>query len=133
MNFNVIIVDDDAVVLFLHKILVERSILPGPNGVFQDGKEALKYIEKGAPQEKPYLVLLDINMPGMNGWEFLDAVQNKSFKDNIFVAMVTSSVNTQDMNTAKEYPQVIQYIEKPLQSEVFENLHKTMEDLIKGK
>lgn len=133
MDFKVILVDDDAVVLFLHKILIKRSILPTPSGVFQDGKQALEYIERSNPQKHLYLILLDINMPVMNGWEFLEAVQEKCFKENVFVAMVTSSINSYDMSTARKYPQVIQYLEKPLRSEAFESLYKQIEDIINEK
>lgn len=124
MDFNVILVDDDAVVLFLHKMLLERSRLPSPSGVFQNGKEALEFIAKKKSFATPCLVLLDINMPIMNGWEFLEAVQKKQFRDKIFVAMVTSSINSQDANTAMKYPQVIDYIEKPLRKDAFEHLRQ---------
>ena len=109
MDFKVVIVDDDSVVLFLHKVLIDRSILPSPVGSFKNGKEALEHISADGIYETPYLVLLDINMPVMNGWEFLDEIQNKDYKDNIYVAMVTSSINTNDIEHASKYPQVIDY------------------------
>lgn len=126
MEFNVILVDDDAVVLFLHKMLLERSSLPSPSGVFKNGKEALDFISTKRSFTTPCLVLLDINMPVMNGWEFLDAVQQEQFRDKIFVAMVTSSINSQDANNALKYPQIIDYIEKPLRKEAFESLRRKL-------
>lgn len=124
MELNVILVDDDSVVLFLHKMLLERSSLPSPTGIFKNGKEALDFISKKQSLITPCLVLLDINMPVMNGWEFLEAVQEKHFRDKIFVAMVTSSINSQDASTAQKYPQVIDYIEKPLRKETFAHLRE---------
>lgn len=133
MDFKVVIVDDDAVVLFLHNVLVERSVLPSPCGTLKNGKEALDFIDQSDVKKIPYLILLDINMPVMNGWEFLDALQEKDFKENIFVAMVTSSINSNDINTAKKYPQVIEYVEKPLKKEVCQTLNNRMHHLVNKK
>ncbi|HET8854398.1 MAG TPA: response regulator [Salinimicrobium sp.] len=128
MEFKVVIVDDDSVVLFLHKVLIDRSILPSAEGSFKNGKEALDYISSNGVRETPYLILLDINMPVMNGWDFLEAIQEKDFKENIFVAMVTSSINTNDMQHALQYPQVIDYLEKPLRKEACEDLYEKMKE-----
>lgn len=128
MDFKVVIVDDDSVVLFLHKVLLERSVLPPAEGSFKNGKEALDYISKDGIRHTPYLVLLDINMPVMNGWDFLEAIQDQEYKDNIFVAMVTSSINTKDREHALKYAQVIDYIEKPLQKDTCMNLYKKMQE-----
>lgn len=128
MEFKVVIVDDDSVVLFLHKVLLDRSVLPSAEGSFKNGKEALDYISSNGVREIPYLILLDINMPVMNGWDFLEAIQEKEFKENIFVAMVTSSINANDMQHALQYPQVIDYLEKPLRKEACEHLYEKMKE-----
>lgn len=129
MEFNTILVDDDEVVLFLHRMLLERSDLPSPLGIFHNGKEALDFICKEPPSKVPCLVFLDINMPVMNGWEFLEAVQEEVFRDKVFVIMVTSSINSQDVHMASKYPQVIDYVEKPLRREFFPVLKEKMESL----
>lgn len=128
MEFKVVIVDDDSVVLFLHKVLIDRSILPSAEGSFKNGKEALEYISRDGVCKTPYLVLLDINMPVMNGWDFLEAIQDKDFKENIFVAMVTSSINTKDVEHAEQFPQVISYLEKPLRKEACDHLFLKMKE-----
>ncbi|MEO6639376.1 MAG: response regulator, partial [Ginsengibacter sp.] len=55
-----------------------------------------------------------INMPVMNGWEFLDAINQSPIADDILIAVVTSSTNESDKKRAFEYKQVIRYIEKPV-------------------
>ena len=128
MEFKVVIVDDDSVVLFLHKVLIDRSILPPAEGSFTNGKDALDYISNNGIYETPYLVLLDINMPVMNGWDFLEAIQHKDYKENIYVAVVTSSINSNDAEHARKFPQVIDYLEKPLRKEACMELYEKMKE-----
>jgi CheY-like chemotaxis protein len=61
--------------------------------------------------------LLDINMPVMNGWEFLQAVQTTDFADSLSVIMVTSSIDQGDREQARQFKQVITFMEKPLNVE----------------
>lgn len=111
MNLETIIADDDEMVMFLHKIAVTESGLSPKPVVAFNGNEALQFIQKNPAG--PFLVLLDINMPVMDGWEFLEAIKN--FKTPaVFVVMVTSSVDSRDKRKAFNYAQVIEYIEKPL-------------------
>lgn len=130
MDFEVVIVDDDSIVLFLHKVLIDRSSLPSAAGSFKNGKEALEYISQNGIRETPCLVLLDINMPVMSGWDFLEAIQEKDFKENIYVAMVTSSINSKDAEHAKQYPQVIDFLVKPLKKETCDHLLEKMQQLL---
>lgn len=131
MEFKVVLVDDDAVVLFLHQVIAKRSDLPPVTFTCQQAREALDKIANG-PQQVPYLVLLDINMPGMNGWQFLDALQDRDFKQNVYVAIVTSSINSQDRIKAKEYPQFLEYLEKPLSAKDLNSLCLKMKAFIPG-
>lgn len=130
MDFKVVLVDDDAVVLFLHEVLVKRSCLPPVAFRCKNAREALDKIEGSTAMDTPYLVLLDINMPVMNGWEFLKAIQEKPFKENLFVAIVTSSINSQDRKKAENFPQFIEYLEKPLSIHELGNLCDKIESLI---
>lgn len=130
MDFNVVIVDDDSVVLFLHKVLIEYSDLPSACASFKNGKDALDHISSDGVNETPYLVLLDINMPVMNGWDFLEAIQQQEYRKNIYVAMVTSSINSKDAEQARHYSQVIDYLEKPLKKEACDQLYQKMQHLL---
>lgn len=129
MNTDVVIIDDDAVVLFLHKILVQRSALPSSLQCFNNGTEAYLHLCNRSSKE-PILVLLDINMPNMSGWEFLEKLTLEGCDKNVMVVMVTSSINSSDRKKAEEYPNVIEYLEKPLSKEACENLHSKVQRLI---
>lgn len=128
MNADVVIVDDDAVVLFLHKILVQRSSLSSSLHCFDNGLDAY-YFLCSRNSEDPIIVLLDINMPTMSGWDFLDKMVANGCNQNVWVVMVTSSINSSDRQKAKKYPNVIDYLEKPLSKEACANLHARVRHL----
>lgn len=122
MNPDVIVIDDDAVVLFLHKVLIKRSKLSTNVRDFLYAEDALKFIRQ-RKSENPLLIFLDINMPICNGWEFLDEMGQSSISSRTFVVMVTSSINESDREKAGKYPQVIDYCEKPLSKQACENIY----------
>jgi CheY-like chemotaxis protein len=81
-----------------------------------------------------YLLLLDINMPVMSGWDFLDAIRLRSYADQVYAVIVSSSIDTGNHKKAEQYKQVIGYLEKPINvrmlqdfkaSDVFQRLVKT--------
>lgn len=113
-NIRVMIVEDDPIISFLHKEVLKSNKIVDDPLVFMNGKEALDFILNDAG-EKFYLVLLDINMPVMNGWQFLDRMENeKEIACRMKVAIVTSSINPSDKVKAKEYLTVDYYLSKPL-------------------
>ncbi|MFP5039462.1 response regulator [Parasediminibacterium sp. JCM 36343] len=114
MNLKVLIVDDDPTIKLLHRAIVVKSNLSAQPLVFGDGKAAFDYFSTQYDENENYLILLDINMPVMNGWDFLGAIQDFSFANKLRVIMVTSSVDSADKENAKQFPQVIGYLEKPL-------------------
>lgn len=132
MSIQVLIVDDDQVVVFLHKTIVSRSSLSANPTTFISGRKTLEYLDTHHRSGDKFLVLLDINMPMMNGWELLEEISKKSYANDILVAMVTSSINKLDKDRVKEYPQVIEYIEKPITLEICEALakHPSLSELL---
>lgn len=130
MNTDVVIIDDDAVVLFLHKILVQRSTMSSSLKCFDNGIDAYRYLCNRI-STNPILVLLDINMPTMSGWDFLDKIALETCDENVWVVMVTSSINQSDKKKAGTYPNVIDYLEKPLSKEACEQLHAKVRHLLK--
>jgi len=124
MKLKTLIVDDDAMVVFLHKLAVVEGGLSNFPAVAGNGSQALAYISENQTSGTYLLILLDINMPEMDGWGFLDALQTLSIQTPISVVMVTSSIDKRDRNRAKEYRQVIDYIEKPLNSATCADLKK---------
>lgn len=129
MEITVLLVDDDPVVLFLHQMLVKKSGCAPETLDFKDGRQALDFILHNR-EKAPFLILLDINMPVMDGWEFLEAIQEVGSKEDFFVAIVSSSINKNDIHKAGEYPQVIDYLEKPLSRAVLLQLFEKISTLV---
>ena len=124
MTFEVFTVDDDKIITLVHKKMVLKSNFHVDPISFLNGKDVLDYILNNNSIEKTYCILLDINMPLMNGWEFLDAINQSKIAARILVFMVTSSVDKLDKEKAKTYPLVIDFLEKPISLKILEDLKK---------
>mgnify|MGYP006281702529 CR=1 FL=1 len=114
---HLLIVDDDPIVCKLHKRILMKSAFGGNIQVFSNGKLALDYIQENSGTGHHHLILLDINMPIMNGWKMLDALQEKNYEALIHVIMVTSSLDNDDKKLSQGYKQVVGYLIKPLRKE----------------
>lgn len=119
---KVLVVDDDEIIVFLHNMIMQDNGMASDSLSFQNGKEAFDYLNSENNLNQTCLVLLDINMPVMNGWQLLDNIQSAPYAKNIHVVMVTSSIDTEDREKASQYPQVIAYFEKPLNNKSLKQL-----------
>jgi CheY-like chemotaxis protein len=111
---NILLVEDDSLdVIDMQRTLTKMNILH-KTAVAKNGEEAIEYLESPeAAENKPDLVLLDINMPKMNGIEFLTAIRKKEQWRDLKVFMVTTSDERIDREAAKKLG-VSGYIVKPL-------------------
>lgn len=115
---NVLVIDDDNVFNYLVEDAFEEANINCKVTFKTRAKEALKYLKDGL-NPSPELIFLDINMPVMTGWEFLDEYEkiklHKTSKTKI--VMLSSSIYKEDKDKAKEYNKVVDFITKPLTSE----------------
>jgi len=127
---KVLCVDDDTISLTISQLLLKRTGFAQEVHTAIDGSEALEYFERLFAEEAdpvaaaPELILLDINMPVMNGWEFLQEY-NPRFRDkltNTHIVILSSTIDPEDFALAKQYPVVAQFISKPLSVENLEEL-----------
>lgn len=128
MRLKVLIIDDDPIILVLHKSIAVRSGLCTEPLSFQNGKAALDYLSKNGSFEEKYLLLLDIHMPLMNGWEFLDSIKPTPLWKQMKIILISSSIDARDHEKAKLYSQVIRYIEKPLRFDICPQLQDIVSD-----
>lgn len=115
---NVLLIDDDAIYQFVSCKTLEATGYTKKIKVCSNGEEAYQFLEKNRhnADELPDVILLDVNMPVMNGWQFLDAYKylKPGLPKEIQVFLVTSSMNDQDREYSKRYNCVQDYIVKPL-------------------
>lgn len=112
---KVLIIDDDPGVLFLHKIIVRESDLNSNPSTFNDAEKALEFILPLDANNAKFLIFLDINMPKINGWKFLDSLMEKINYADIKVIMVTSSLSRIEREKSKDYEVIIDFWEKPME------------------
>lgn len=122
---EIILVDDDPVVTLLHKNQL-KPLGQAPL-ICSNGLEALHLLRQVDDQNKDFLILLDLHMPVMNGWQFLQALNREALRSEVHVIIVTSSVVQEDFNQALEYEQVIGFCRKPLNNEDVQEIQNLSE------
>lgn len=116
----IVLIDDDEITNYLHKQVLYHAQISTTVYVLLNGKEAIDFFrDLNGSFEGDLLVLLDINMPIINGWEFLDKYKNLPVpKDRIHIFILTTSENPKDYEKAQEYSWLIQgFFRKPLTKE----------------
>ncbi|WP_025742972.1 response regulator [Aquimarina pacifica] len=118
-NRKLCLVDDDVIHQFIIKKLIQRvdnekkDLL-----VFSNGEEAIRHLKSSYNdiEQLPDLILLDLNMPVMDGWEFLDEYNSIAplLKKKIKIYILSSSKNPEDIKKAMTYTKISEYITKPI-------------------
>jgi CheY-like chemotaxis protein len=120
------LIDDDEVFVFLTKKLITASEQEVSLETYINGQDAIDRLHEIAADdtELPDLILLDLNMPVMDGWEFLNAYQEVAFTnpDKIHLYIVTSSISPYEVERAKQIPVVREFIVKPMVKQKFVEL-----------
>jgi len=114
----VAVVDDDSVYQFTATRTLKATHMADQILQFQNGKDALTFLKDEHDHNRPLpdIIFLDLNMPITDGWAFLDAFhefRNRLSKE-ITIYVVSSSIDPRDRNRARKYPEVTDYIEKPI-------------------
>ena len=112
------VVHDDAIYQVIINKIIKRSEMFSASSSFKNGKEAVSALHKIIENTEliPDIILLDINMPVMDGWEFMEEIKTiKSQIDKkIIIYIVSSSIAVEDKNKSKEFKDVFAFISKPV-------------------
>jgi response regulator RpfG family c-di-GMP phosphodiesterase len=117
------LIDDSPDDNFFHSREIKKADIATKIITENSGEEALAYLKSN---QEPHsdLIFLDINMPGMNGWEFLEEYNklDKDLQGHAIVIMLTTSDNSSDVAKSKTFGSVSEYITKPLTKEILKGI-----------
>jgi CheY-like chemotaxis protein len=115
-KINLLVIDDDDINIFIIKKIVEKTGFAVNMVARTNGQLAIEYLQEISenPEAFPHLILIDINMPVLNGWEFIEAYEKMNIKKAVDMYMLSSSVYENDIEKAKTYQVVKGFISKPL-------------------
>jgi CheY-like chemotaxis protein len=128
----VLLIDDDDAVNFVNNIVIKKANVAEHIEITYNGREALefltnkgKYLKEGK-HPQPDLIFLDINMPLMDGWEFLEEYHklDECQKSKIIIVMLTTSMNPDDETKADKIPEISGFKHKPLTPEKLNEIMK---------
>jgi CheY-like chemotaxis protein len=129
--YKFLLIDDDRVFHLISSKIIERSGREVQIKTTLSAIDALEYLKsRNRAYELPDIILLDIRMPEMNGFEFLDIFYTLTFPENkeIIVYMLSSSVDSRDIQKAATYSKLKGFLSKPLKEadlkEIFKELDK---------
>lgn len=124
MDKLVLIVDDDPVFRYISAKMIENVSSGLFINSYANGKEALDFLLENYVAANFYYILLDINMPVMDGWEFLGALEITDFikTGNVSLHIVSSSVDDSDIKKSKSYGLVQGFLHKPLSPDMIKSI-----------
>ncbi|TGD77119.1 response regulator [Hymenobacter wooponensis] len=121
---SILLIDDDKTTNFLNRLLLEGLQVADKILVAQNGQEALSIIEQQCQEQGcPPLILLDVNMPVMNGFEFLEAYEPLEYgaKESVVIVMLTTSLHPRDMARLQDLS-IQGFLSKPLTKQMVQEL-----------
>jgi len=133
---QILCIDDDPITLMLCKKVISKSSFSKEIITAQNGEEALHYFNtlkynnnKNKVNKKPELIFLDLNMPVMGGWEFLDHFTSSDYSEfnKASVIVLSSTIDPDDLAKAKKYPIIIDFLSKPITQAMLEYLKKKID------
>jgi CheY-like chemotaxis protein len=120
---TILLIEDDDTINFYNEFVIKEMGVSNDVQIAINGRMALDYLDQrvSAGQPLPELIFLDINMPVMNGFEFIEEYERRGWKEATLIVMLTTSLHPNDVARAKQYESIAEYLHKPL-----------MEDSLKG-
>jgi len=119
---EILIINDNDIIQYLHRKIIALAKFNGSVKTFGNGKDALHYLYQRPENAGRVLILLDIDMPIMNGWEFLEALPDMDGHEKVQVAVISSTIDESERAKSISYPQVLNFCENPINIETVNSL-----------
>lgn len=121
----ILCVDDDPITLMLCKKVINKASFSNEIVTAKNGEEALHYfdeLKQDNEKKVPQLIFLDLNMPIMGGWEFLDSFDNENYSNfnSVKIIILSSTIDPEDLKKAEKYSAVIDFLPKPITASMLE-------------
>ena len=116
MNDLTYIIDDDSIFVFVFKKILKKNDDTREIVNIQNGQDAINVLQTiyNNKQKLPDLIFLDLNMPVLDGWQFLDELEKLPFKDDLKIYIISSTIDSNEIEKAKNYSCVKSFISKPI-------------------
>ena len=113
---SALIIDDDEIIIYLTGALIKKEEFCNRTETFTDGLQAIKRLKLAIETnvDLPQVILFDLNMPVMDGWEFVDEYMKLGIDKSIPLFVFTSSINPADKEKLFSYSSIKGFIQKPL-------------------
>jgi CheY-like chemotaxis protein len=124
---TILLIDDDSATNFINAHLLKKLGYAENIVVRENGREALDYLqEESEAGNRPDLIFLDINMPCMNGWEFLEEYRKLDHQapDSVIIVMLTTSPLLDDQLKANAMAEIAEFRNKPLNKAMLQSVLK---------
>ncbi|MGC1516987.1 MAG: response regulator [Maribacter sp.] len=127
MTYKLILIEDDPIFTFLLEKAIKKANLNGRTTAFTNGSTAIEFLKKDYNEEENFVLFLDLNMPLMNGWQFMELFKTFADPANCSVFILTSSKNQMDIDILMENPLVADFISKPISELTMEKIKEMID------
>jgi CheY-like chemotaxis protein len=124
---SILLIDDDKASNFIHTHIIKKTLVLDTLISKLNGEEAIAYLttKKDGEYPQPELIFLDINMPVMNGWEFIEEYKKINFSKKLaIIIMFTTSLNSVERERAEKLAIISDFATKPLTTEFLQDIIK---------
>ena len=126
MTKRIAIADDDPIFQFTTKVKIEKLKLAENIRMCNDGEEMFEYLRDCQEELLPDILLLDINMPIVDGWDFLELFDQlpAAVRERVSIYMLSSSINPVDVEKAESHPRIVRSLTKPISDSILSEILK---------
>lgn len=122
---KVLLIDDDEIVNSINKVIIQHAKFAEEIIAENFAANAITYLKSLSVDELPRAIFLDVNMPEMNGWDFVEEYEKLEVDtDGVKIIMLTSSINPRDQKRALSISHIKAFVTKPLSPELLDKIYE---------